>query len=304
MGTIEKDLLLAVSDLHQIPSGAFSIRENGKGVQVNSTENIQIIPKGEGNGIDIYIKENTKNESVHIPVIISKSGIEELVYNDFYIGKNSDVLIVAGCGIHNTGDSKSSHDGIHRFHLEEGAKVRYVEKHIGVGSGAEKVMNPVTEIEMGERSELTMETTQLGGVSYSERETFATLEKQAKLVIKEKILTSENQVAKSKFRVELVGKDSSADVVSRSVARDESYQSFFSSVVGRAECFGHVECDAIIMDKAKISATPEILAEDVDSKLVHEAVVGKIAGEQLIKLMTLGLCEKEAEELIIKGFLS
>ena len=304
MSNIEKDLLLAVADLHQIPSGAFNIRENGKGVERNCTENIEIVPKKDKDGIDIIIKPNTINESVHIPVIISKAGIKDLVYNDFYIGDGADVLIVAGCGIHNDGKEKSQHDGIHAFHLGKNAKVRYVEKHIGSGVGAEKVLNPITEIDMDEGAELVMETTQLGGVTSSIRTTNAVLKDGAKLVIKEKIQTTNHQTADTNFNVELNGEDSSVEVISRSVARDTSSQSFYSKVIGKNRCFGHVECDAILMDKARITSTPEIVAECVDANLVHEAAIGKIAGDQLIKLKTLGLTDKEAEDLIIKGFLS
>lgn len=304
MSNIEKDLLLAVADLHQVPQGAYNIRENGQGVDRKSTENIQIVQKKDKNGIDIFVKPGTKNESIHIPVIITKSGIEDLVYNDFYIGEGADVLIVAGCGIHNPSSEKSAHNGIHSFHLEKNASVKYIEKHIGTGASGEKILNPVTEIDMEENSYLYMETTQLGGVSSSDRVTSAILKDKAKLVIKEKILTSDSQTADTKFNVELVGKDSSVDVISRSVSRDTSKQTFYSKVIGKDKCFGHVECDAILMDKSIIVSTPEIVAESVDATLVHEAAIGKIAGDQLIKLMTLGISDKEAEDMIIKGFLS
>lgn len=304
MSKVTNDMLLAVADLHQIPNGAYNIRENGVSVGRNTTANIDIVTKQDKSGIDIIIKPNTVNESVHIPVVISKTGLREMVYNDFYIGENADVLIVAGCGIHNPSSEKSEHNGIHSFYLSKGARVRYVEKHIGAGSSGEKVLNPVTNIELQEGAELIMETTQLGGVSYSIRNTNAVLANKSKLVIKEKILTSDNQVAKSNFLVELKGEDSSVDVISRSVAKGESEQSFVSRVIGENKCFGHVECDAILMDSAFITATPEIVAKSVDANLVHEAAIGKIAGEQVIKLMTLGLSEKEAEDLIIKGFLN
>ena len=304
MSNIEKDLLLAVADLHQVPSGAFSLRENGSSAEINSTANIEIVKKTDKQGIDIHIKKGTKNESVHIPVIITKSGVNDFVYNDFYIGEDADVLIVAGCGIHNTGDESSQHDGIHTFYLSPNAKVRYVEKHIGSGTGAEKILNPVTNIIMEKNAEMIMETVQLGGVSSSVRDTKATLYDGAKLVIKEKIMTSDEQTADTNFNVVLKGEDSSVDVISRSVAKDKSSQTFYSTVVGENKCFGHVECDAILMDKAVITATPEIMARSVDANLVHEAAIGKIAGEQLIKLKTLGLSDKEAEDMIIKGFLS
>jgi len=304
MSNIEQDLLLAVSDLHQIPSGAFSLRENGQSVQINSTININIVKKLDKPGIDIYVKENTNNESIHMPVIISKSGINDLVYNDFYIGEGADVLIVAGCGIHNDGSEQSSHNGIHTFHLAPNSKVRYVEKHIGIGMGSEKILNPVTVLNLDDGAQMIMETTQLGGVSSSERDTTATLAKDSKIIIKEKMMTSSNQIAKSRFKIQLNGENSSADVISRSVAKDESIQEFYSSVVGETKCFGHVECDAIIMNNSRIVATPEIVANSVDANLVHEAAIGKIAGEQLIKLKTLGLSEKEAEDMIVQGFLA
>ena len=305
MNKIEKELLEAVADLHKTPTGAYNIRKNGQGVERQSPAEIQIEQKKDKSGIDIIVAPDVKNKSVHIPVIITEGNLHDLVYNDFYIGDNSDVLIVAGCGIHNDTNATSEHNGIHSFHLGKNSRVRYVEKHLGLGNGeGGKILNPITNIEMGENSYLEMETTQLGGVTYSERETNAILHEKANLIIKEKILTNSTQKAISHFNVELVGKDSSVDVISRSVAKEDSYQEFVSCVKGTTKCFGHVECDAILMDNARIKATPEILAENVDATLVHEAAIGKIAGEQITKLMTLGLTEKEAEDLIIKGFLS
>ena len=304
MDKIEKDLLLQIADLHKIPEGAFNIRENGKPLKRNSTAEIEIVPKKDKSGIDIYVKPNVKNKSVHIPVIITTGGIKDLVYNDFYIGENAEVTIVAGCGIHNATNLNSEHNGIHSFHLGKNCVVTYIEKHLGVGNGmGEKVLNPVTNIVMEENSTFTMETTQLGGVSSSVRTTKAKLFDNAKLVIKEKILTTNNQTAKTKFDVNLMGKGSSVDVISRSVAKDNSYQNFYSAVKGKAECFGHVACDGILVGNARIDSTPKIVCENVEATLVHEAAIGKIAGEQLIKLMTLGLNEEEAENLIIKGFL-
>ena len=304
MSKIEKELLLAVADLHQIPTGAYNIRENGKGVDRQSSANIDIIPKKDKNGIDIIIKDNTKNESVHIPVIITQSGIKDLVYNDFYVGENCDVLIVAGCGIHNPDKDSSEHNGIHSFHIGKNSKVRYVEKHLGVGQKGDKILNPVTNIEMEDNSLMEMETTQLGGVTSSIRDTSAVLKNKAKLVITEKILTNESQVATTKFNVRLRGENSSCEVISRSVAKGKSYQDFKSTVIGDNRSFGHVECDAILMDDARIVSTPEIVANCVDATLVHEAAIGKIAGDQMTKLMTLGLTEQEAEDMIIRGFLS
>lgn len=304
MEKIDKELLEQIANLHSVPEGAYNIRKNGEALSRNSTSDIEIIPKKNKSGIDIIVRPNVKNKSVHIPVIITMGGLTDLVYNDFYIGENADVTIVAGCGIHNATDINSEHNGIHAFHLEKNSKVLYIEKHLGVGNGSgDKILNPVTKIIMKENSDFVMETTQLGGVSSSVRTTKAKLYDNAKLVIKEKILTTEYQTAKTKFDVELIGENSSVDVISRSVAKDNSYQNFYSQVKGKNNCFGHVSCDGILVDNARIDSTPKIICENVNATLVHEAAIGKIAGEQLIKLMTLGLTEQQAEDLIIKGFL-
>ena len=304
MDNIQKNLLMQVADLHSVPEGAYNIRANGELGGRNTTANIDIVTKQDKPGIDIIIKPNTKNESVHIPVIISKTGVEDLVYNDFYIGENSDVTIVAGCGIHNTGDSKSEHDGIHSFHVGKNAKVIYIEKHYGDGDGkGENVMNPTTIIEVEEGGYLEMVTTQIKGIDSTVRVTNAKLAEDAKLVIRENIMTHGTQLAKTDFTVELNGENSSANVISRSVAKDKSHQIFLSNIKGNNKCAGHTECDAIIMDEATVSAIPEITANHIDASLIHEAAIGKIAGEQLIKLMTLGLTEQEAEEQIVNGFL-
>jgi Fe-S cluster assembly scaffold protein SufB len=304
MDSIQKNLLEQIADLHGVPEGAYNIRSNGELSARNTTANIDIVTKQDKPGIDIIIKPNTKNESVHIPVIISKTGVEDLVYNDFYVGENADVTIVAGCGIHNTGDSKSEHDGIHRFHIGKNAKVLYVERHYGDGDGnGENIMNPTTIIEIEDGGYLEMETTQIKGIDSTIRETKAILGNDSKLVIREKIMTHGNQLAKTDFVVELNGENSAANVISRSVAKDTSNQIFISNIKGNNKCSGHTECDAIIMDNATVSAIPEIVANHIDASLIHEAAIGKIAGEQLIKLMTLGLSEKEAEEQIVNGFL-
>jgi len=304
MDNIQKKLLEEVAGLHDVPQGAYSIRVNGKLHGKNSSENIEIVAKTDKPGIDIYVKPGTKNESLHIPVILSQSGLKELVYNDFHIGEDCDVTIVAGCGIHNGGSEASEHSGVHSFFVSKNAKVKYIEKHYGQGDGNGKnVMNPETYIEMAENSYMEMETAQIKGVDSTDRKTTAKLLKNATLVVKEKIMTRGCQVANTEFDVELNGENSGTHVVSRSVARDSSSQKFISRIKGNNKCSGHTECDAIIMDKATVSAIPEILAVDPDAALVHEAAIGKIAGEQLIKLMTLGLTEKEAEEEIINGFL-
>ena len=304
MDSIQKELLEAVAGLHEIPAGAYNIRANGESAARNTTANIDIVSKTDVSGIDIKIKAGTKKESVHIPVLLSQSGLEEMVYNYFYIGDDCDVVIVAGCGIHNGGDAASRHDGIHRFFVGKNAHVKYVEKHYGSGDGkGERIMNPQTEVDLGENSEMEMEMVQIKGVDSTVRTTKASLKKGAKLVVTERLMTHGNQRAESKFDVDLNGVDSGANIISRAVARDNSVQIFKSVINGNAKCSGHTECDAIIMDNANISAIPEITANNPDAALIHEAAIGKIAGEQIIKLMTLGLTEKEAEEEIVNGFL-
>ncbi len=304
MDNIEKMLLEQVADLHETPAGAYNIRANGESAGRSSTDNIEIVTKRDKPGIDIIIKAGTKKESVHIPVIISKSGIKEAVFNDFYIGDNADVVIVAGCGIHNAGDASSEHSGIHCFHIGRNAKVKYVEKHYGSGDGkGERVMNPTTEIDIAEGGYLEMETVQIKGIDSTVRKSSATLAKDAKLVITEKLMTHGSQSAATEFTVDLNGDGSSANLISRSVAKDCSRQLFVSKINGNAKCSGHSECDAIIMDNAVISAIPEVTANNIDAALIHEAAIGKIAGEQIVKLMTLGLTAAEAEEQIVNGFL-
>ena len=304
MDAIEKQLLAQVADLHEVPEGAYNIRKNGESDGRRSTANIQIETKTDKPGIDIRIKAGTRRESVHIPVILSQSGLKESVYNDFFIGDDADVTIVAGCGIHNGGDEASEHSGIHSFFIGKNAKVRYVEKHYGDGDGnGERIMNPTTVIHMGEGSFMEMETTQIKGVDSTDRRTDARLEAGATLIIKEKLMTHGKQVANTHFTVDMDGEGCSANLISRSVARENSRQVFFSRINGNAACNGHSECDAIIMDNASVSAIPEVTANHSDASLIHEAAIGKIAGEQLIKLMTLGLTEQQAEEQIVSGFL-
>ncbi len=301
---IQLRLLEEVADLHEVPAGAFNIRANGQLAQRVNSANIEIVSKEDGTGIDIHIKPGTKKESVHIPVVLSQSGIKEMVYNDFYIGDDADVVIVAGCGIHNGGDQDSKHDGLHRFFVGKNAKVKYVEKHYGDGDGrGKRIMNPGTEVTMEENSYMEMEMVQIKGVDSTRRSTRADLAAGAKLIIRERLLTHGTQYAESGFVVNLNGADSSANVISRSVAKEDSQQLFIAEINGNAKCAGHSECDAIIMDNAKISAIPKITANDVDAALIHEAAIGKIAGEQIIKLMTLGLTEAEAEAQIVNGFL-
>lgn len=304
MDAIQKSLLEQVAGLHEVPEGAYNIRANGQKAGRNTTANIDIVTKTDKDGIDIIIKPGTRNESVHIPVVLSMSGLKDMVYNDFFIGEDSDVTIIAGCGIHNCGEQSSEHSGIHTFHVGKNARVRYVEKHYAEGDGSgENIMNPTTVVEMEEGGYMEMETTQIKGVDSTVRSTTAKLGPRSTLIIKEKVMTHGRQLAKSDFTVDLDGEGCHTNVISRSVARGQSRQIFLARINGNAACYGHSECDAIIMDEGVVSAIPEVTANCLDAQLVHEAAIGKIAGEQLTKLMTLGLTEKEAEEQIVNGFL-
>ena len=304
LNNIQKFLLNEVADLSGVPTGAYNIRSNSKSIGRQSTQNVDIVPKEGISGIDIFVKPNTKGETIHIPVVMTESGLKEKVYNDFFIGDNADVTIVAGCGIDNCGAHDSQHDGIHRFYIGKNSHIVYTEKHFGSGSGSGKrILNPVTEVYMEENSSCEMEMVQIKGVDDTTRKTVAELKAGASLVVRERLMTHEEQKADSIYTVSLNGEDSSADIVSRGVARDDSYQRLDLKIVGNAACKGHTECDSIIMDNGRILAVPALEANSVDASLVHEAAIGKIAGEQLIKLMTLGLSEAEAEEQIINGFL-
>lgn len=300
-----KDLLKTIADLSSTPTGAFNIRSNGKAIQRQCSENIEIITKEDKTGIDITVKPNTKHESLHIPVVITESGINDLVYNDFEIGANSDIVIIAGCGIHNDGHAKSQHDGIHFFHIDKGAKVKYIEKHYGEGSGdGERELNPTTIVKMEENSYCEMEMVQIEGVNSTIRETTAYLAKGAKLIVIEKLMTHDNQIAHSNMTVYLNGEDSTVQVISRSVAKNDSEQVFHPTVVGNEKCRAHVQCDSIIMDKAKVRSVPEIAANNTDAQMVHEAAIGRINNDQLIKLQTFGMDEEEAEDIIVEAFLN
>ncbi|MEE0674452.1 MAG: SufD family Fe-S cluster assembly protein [Ruminococcus sp.] len=305
LSKIQNELMREIADLSEVPQGAYNFRANGQLAGRHTTANIDINSKENGSGIDIFIKPNTSGETVHIPVVISESGVNETVYNDFFIGDNCDFVIVAGCGIDNCGAHDSEHDGVHRFYVGKNSKIKYMEKHYGSGDGSGKrILNPVTEVYMEEDSLMEMEMVQIKGVDSTERTTVAELKENAKLIVRERLMTHGVQNASSIYKVELNGDGSSADIVSRSVARDDSFQKLDLCVDGNAECSGHTECDSIIMDNGRILAVPSLEANNVDAMLVHEAAIGKIAGEQLIKLMTLGLTEQEAEEQIINGFLA
>ncbi|MBQ2297440.1 MAG: SufD family Fe-S cluster assembly protein [Ruminiclostridium sp.] len=301
---VDINLLREIADLEGTPKGAYNIRKNGQLVSRGINANIDIVTKDDKPGIDIFIKDGTKNQSVHIPVIITETGLDELVYNDFHIGADCDVVIVAGCGIHNAGDKKSEHSGIHTFYVGENSKVQYVEKHYGEGEGTgEKVMNPRTEVYLEKNASITLDTTQLRGVDSTERYTKIVVKEGAEAIVTEKLLTHDKQKAVSEMDVILAGEGASSRVISRSVAQDDSEQIFYPRMIGDAESFGHVQCDSILMGQAKIQSIPAIIANHPDAQLVHEAAIGRIAGDQLLKLMTLGLTAEEAEEEILNGFL-
>ena len=304
MNTIDSHLLKEIADLERVPQGAYNIRKNGKLEGRSNSANIVIESKLDKPGIDIHIAPNTRNESVHIPVIVTETGLKDLVYNDFFIGENCDVDIVAGCGIHNSGCETAQHDGIHTFSVRKHARVRYVEKHYGEGEGTgARILNPHTIIYLEEGANIQLETVQIRGVDSTKRYTKVELAAGAEAVVTERLLTHGKQFAESKMDVIMKGEGAKTQVISRSVAQDESVQVFYPQVEGDAPCFGHVQCDSIIMGKAKISSIPAIVANHMDAQLIHEAAIGKIAGDQILKLMTLGLTEEEAEQKILDGFL-
>jgi Fe-S cluster assembly scaffold protein SufB len=304
MDKVDAALLEEIANIHETPIGAYNLRKNGEGVARQNTANIEIITKKDKPGIDIVIAPGTKNESVHIPVILTETGLNDVVYNDFYVGDGADVVIVAGCGIHNCGDQKSQHDGIHTFHIGKNAKIKYIEKHYGEGEGTgERILNPVTVVEQDENSHCEMEMVQIRGVDSTERKTTANLKAGAKLIVTERLLTHGKQLATSDIEVNLNGEDASAQIVSRTVAKNESRQIFRYNAVGNDKCRAHVQCDSIIMDDAKVSSIPAISANSVDAQIIHEAAIGRINNDQLLKLMTFGMSEEEAEAVIINGFL-
>lgn len=305
MDAITKKLLKEVANLDAIPHGAYNLRVNGKSISRNSTAEIEIESKKDKPGINIRIKGTTKNKSVHIPVILSQAKMTDVVYNDFFVEENANVTIIAGCGIYNCSNFTSEHDGIHTFYLGKNSKVKYIEKHLGLGTANNKKnLNPTTKVFMEEGSQMEMETTQIGGVSTAYRETIAQLGNNSKLKITEKILTTDTETAKTNFSVELKGENSSVEVISKSVAKDNSKQTFQSTLVGKNKSFGYVKCDGIIVGNGEITSIPKIQAKNINSTLIHEAAIGKIAGDALIKLETLGLTPKQAEEEIISGFLN
>ena len=304
VNSITQELLKQLSDWQNGGfSGAYSIRQNGACADYRSTENVKIVPKEGGMGLDIYFKPGVKGETVNIPACVTKSGVDDKVYNDFHVGEGADVTIVAGCGIHTDSEEESFHNGIHRFFMEKDSKVLYEEKHLGEGQIGKRKIDPESYVELGENSVLEMDTVQLGGVSHSLRKTSGTVGKNAKLIIRESILTDGDDYASTDFHVCMDGEDSAVDLISRSVAKGNSYQEYHSKIDGNARCTGHSECDAILVDNGRVNAAPELYAKDLDASLIHEAAIGKVAGEQILKLRTLGLTEEEAERKIIEGFL-
>ena len=304
MNTIDTDLLYKIANMKGNPKGAFNIRKNGKLEARQNSEFIEIVTKTDKPGIDICIRPYTKGEQVHIPVILTESGLSDMVYNDFFVGEHCDVDIIAGCGIHNDGHQRSQHDGIHTFYVGRHSHVKYTEKHYGEGSGdGERILNPQTIIYLEEGASVELETVQIKGVDSAKRYTRVECAAGAEAIVTERLLTHGKQFAESRMEVVLNGEGARTQVVSRSVAQDESVQVFYPKVEGNAHCFGHVQCDSIIMGHAKVSSIPAIVANDMDAQLIHEAAIGKIAGDQILKLMTLGLTEEEAEQKILDGFL-
>ena len=305
MDKVDWKILKEIAALEKTPQGAYNFRVNGTLDARQVTANIDITSKTDKPGIDITVKPGTKGESVHIPVVLSQTGLKDIVYNDFYIGENADVDIVAGCGIHNTGCETSQHDGIHVFHVGKNAKVRYVERHYGEGPGTgENILNPKTEVYLEEGASMTMEMTQIRGVDSTIRDTVVEVAEGGECIINEKLMTDGTQRAESNMEIILKGKGATGRVISRSVGRGQSVQVFRPCMTGKADCFGHVQCDSILMDEAKIKSIPAIDAQSVDAQLIHEAAIGRIAGDQILKLLTLGLTEEEAEEKILEGFLN
>lgn len=304
MNKVTEALLKKVSDWKGDFKGAYNIRENGQCAGRRSSENIRIENKTDGPGLVIHISSAAQGETVYIPACVTRGNVSDLVYNDFYVGEGADVTIVAGCGVHTDNEGEAEHDGIHRFFLEKGAHVLYKEKHVGTGSGTGlKKINPVTDMELKENAVMEMDTIQLGGVDDTKRVTKAVLGEGARLVNHERILTDGEERANTDFEVSMDGEDSAVDLISRSVAKDNSYQEYHSRIKGNCRCTGHSECDAILIGNGKVNAAPELFAGDLDASLIHEAAIGKIAGEQIIKLRTLGLTEQEAEQKIVEGFL-
>lgn len=303
MDKITEEILREITDWDGVFSGAYSLRENGECISFQNSDHIRIVKKKDKPGIDIYISDKAQQETVYIPACVTKSDVHDLVYNDFHVQSGADVTIVAGCGVHTDAEEGSNHNGIHRFFLESGSHVVYKEKHIGIGEGGKRVIDPVTYAELDDGAVLEMETLQLGGVDETTRDTTAILKKNASLIIHESIMTDNDETASTKFSVDMEGEDSNVDLISRSVAKGNSFQEYTSSINGKCKCKGHSECDAILVGNGRVNASPALNASSVDANLIHEAAIGKIAGEQIIKLMTLGLTEEEAEERIIAGFL-
>lgn len=300
----KKTLLKKIDEFDNLPASAYSIRENGQTNEIHSNSKIQIIKKENNSGMDIFVKENTKNQVLHIPVIIFKSNIKENVYNDFVVNDNCEITIIAGCGIYNCDlKNNSEHNGIHSFKIGKNCKIKYIEKHLGIGSNSNKNLSPITKIELGMNSIFEMETAQISGIDFSKKKTIATIKNNAKLIIKEKVFTENKQKAKSKYNIKLQGKNSAVQIISRSIAKNNSLQDFSVIINGNNSCYGRVECDGIIFDKARIFSSPSIKANDKEASLSHEAQIGQIAKEQLTKLMCLGLTKPEAEEKIIQGYL-
>ena len=299
MNKITEMLLKILTGFKEEFVGAYNIRENGRCAARQSSPNIRIAVKTDEPGLDIHIDSRACGVTVYIPACVTQGGVDDLVYNDFYVDAGADVTIVAGCGVHTDGAEDAAHNGIHRFFLENGSRVIYREKHVGTGNGSGlKRIDPVTFAVLGPGSALEMDTVQLGGVDRTVRTT------SARLTIRERIQTDGRDTARTDFTVSMDGDGSAVNLISRSVARGSSRQTYRSKLIGNCRCSGHSECDAILMDRGRVDAFPELIAGCRDASLIHEAAIGRIAGEQIVKLRTLGLSEGEAERRIIEGFLN
>jgi len=304
LNALDKKLLKTVADLESLPKGAYNIRKNGKLLHRQVSANIDIESNADGSGIVVSIKPGTKNESVHIPVILSEAGLYDVVYNSFIIGEGADVTIIAGCGIHCGSSEQEGHAGIHDFSVGRKAHVSYVEKHFAMGEGSgRRILNPTTKIFLDEGAKAEMELTQIGGVDEANRLNEAELGPDSILLITERVLTDGVQKAVSTNNIVLKGEGCRANMISRSVMKGNSRQIFYATMTALNKCFGHIECDAIIMDKGSNETMPSLKAEHPDAELTHEASIGKIASDQLTKLMSLGLTYDQAVNRIIQGFL-
>ena len=282
---------------------AMNIREDAQTCQRRNSENVIITGLKDNTGLKIHVLSSAKGEEVFIPAIVTKSNITDEVRNDFYIDSGAEVIIQAGCALHTDGNGESTHNGNHHFYIGEGAKVTYNEKHFGEGTNAKKTISPSNVIVLEKNAYLKMDTIQTDGVSYTNRTTKATVKAGARLEINERIQTQNDQQSISNIDIDAIGDGASIDIVSRSVAKDDSVQTLKTNITANSVCTGHSECDTILVGNGKATSIPALVANNPKASLVHEAAIGRISQQQIEKLQTLGLDEEEAEHYIIKGFL-